>query len=172
MLALSLSKGPCPPPVRATLKGRPQGGLEGPRRWLLAFICALALLPGCKSPSPEQFLPPLRQQVEQDDQEYNSRMSQYGAPQMAQDGSVYTMMRYERTVAIPWDQIKVEKTGGRTTPYRAVVPKITQPYVKSGPTADSCAAAPERPLDPQKQNVLYEYNSVQKQWSESLNVLQ
>lgn len=141
------------------------------RNWLLMLICLVAAMAGCRGPSPEQLMPLLRQQVEQDDREYNARKSRYGRPQIAFDGSVYTMMRYEQTVAVPWDQIKIESTGGHTITYRAVVPKITQPYVKSGSDERMCALAPERKLDPQKQDVTYEYDSIQKQWSQEANVL-
>jgi hypothetical protein len=136
-------------------------------RFTAAAACLLLLaIGGCqRSTSPQELLTSLRAQVEADDREYNRLMNSYGAPKMTPDGSAYTMTRNLREVAVPWDQVKIEETGGRTTTHRVVVPKIIRTSVKSGNTAEACATAQERELTPQNIEVTYEYNTLQKAWA-------
>jgi len=136
-------------------------------RFTATAACLLLLASGgCqRSPSSQELLTPLRAQVEADDGEYNGLMNAYGPPKMTPDGSDFTMTRNLRAIAVPWDQVKIEETGGRTTTHRAVVPKIVRTFIKSGSTAEACAAAQERELTPQNIEVTYEYNTLQNAWA-------
>jgi hypothetical protein len=127
---------------------------------------------GCQQgPSSRQLLASLRAQVQADDREYNLRMNRYGQPKMTPDGSAFTITRNERETNVAWDRVRIEATGLRTTTRRAVIPKVLKTFIKSGPTAEACASAEERELPSQNLEVTYEYNSVQKAWCVTSDLL-
>jgi hypothetical protein len=135
---------------------------------LAALAAVAAAVSGCApaGPTEQELRAALIEQVHQDDAEYNQRMDRWGAPRPEVDGSSFTMTRSHRAMAVKPAQIKLRRTGGRTTTYEADVPKLITTTIKSGLTEEECLAAPERQLPPQRVNDKYHYDNVRNQWHE------
>jgi len=146
---------------RRFLDHRPGGCLAA-----AAIGLALAAIAGCgvAGPSRQQLRAALVKQIRADDAAYNRRVDRWQTPKPDMDGSVYSMTRMHRTLAVPPAQIKIVKTKGRTTVYEAQAPRVTETYIKTGSNPEECLAAPERKLEPQRVVTKYEYDTVTNQW--------